>query len=159
MFLNGILVNNMEITERGLKKLKDELMELKTTKRKELAVRLRGAIAMGDLSENFDYKDAKDQQVFLESRIKELGEMINSARVVLKNESSNVVQLGSNVVLKDGKEEFSYEIAGATEADPIKGRLSIDSPIGQTLIGKKVGDVVIVETPAGKMEYTVLKIG
>lgn len=155
MSFSGILINNMDITEQGLNKLKKELEELKTTKRKELAERLRAAIAMGDLSENFDYKDAKDQQVFLEGRIKELGEMINSANVVSKKKNSNVVQLGSNVVLKDGKEEFSYEIVGATEADPLKGKLSIDSPIGQTLIGKKVGDIAVVETPSGKMEYTV----
>lgn len=146
----------MEITKQGLEKLKKELEELKTTKRKELAERLRAAIAMGDLSENFDYKDAKDQQVFLEDRIKELSEMIYSAVVVSKNKDSNIVQLGSNVVLKDGKEKFSYEIVGATEADPISGKLSIDSPIGQALVGKKVGDTAIVETPQGKTSYTII---
>lgn len=148
----------MEITEQGLNKLKKELQELKTIKRKELAVRLRAAIAMGDLSENFDYKDAKDQQAFLEDRIKELGEMINSANVVSKKKDSSTVQLGSNVLLKEGKEEFSYEIVGATEADLLKGKLSLDSPIGQALIGKKVGDMIVVETPAGKVKYIVIGI-
>lgn len=148
----------MDITEQGLNKLKKELEELKTTKRKELAERLRGAIAMGDLSENFDYKDAKDQQVFLEGRIKELGEMINSAVVVLKDKSSDVVQLGSKVLLKDGKEEFSYEIVGATEADLFKGKLSIDSPIGQVLLGRKIGEKVSIETPGGKVEYKIVEI-
>ena len=113
---------------------------------------------MGDLSENFDYKDAKDQQVFLEGRIKELGEMINSSSVVSKKKNSNVVQLGSNVVLEDGKEEFLYEIVGATEADSLKNKLSVESPIGQMLLGKKIGEKVSIETPEGKAEYKIVEI-
>lgn len=148
----------MDITEQGLKKLKEELKDLKTTKRKELAERLRSAIAMGDLSENFDYKDAKEQQGFLEQRIKELSEMIQEAIVAPKERNSNVVQLGSIVSLESEGEKLSYEIVGATEADPLKGKLSVESPIGKALIGKKVGDASEVKTPEGKTTYKIVRI-
>lgn len=162
MSLSGILINKngsiMDITKEGLQKLTEELHELKTTKRKELAQRLRSAIAMGDLSENFDYKDAKEQQGFLEGRIKELGHMIQDAHVSLKDANSNVIQLGSIVSLKSKEGTYSYTIAGATEADPVNGKLSIESPIGEALIGKKVGDTAEVKTPEGTTIYAITRI-
>ena len=149
----------MDITKQGLLKLKEELEDLKTTKRKELAERLRSAIAMGDLSENFDYKDAKEQQGFLEQRIKELRDMIQEATVVSKKRNSNIVQLGSRVSLESEGEKLSYEIVGATEADSLNGKLSAESPLGQALLGKKAGERVSIETPGGKVEYRIVETG
>ena len=146
------------ITKEGLKRLEEELEELKTTKRQEIAVRLRKAISFGDLSENFDYHNAKEEQEMLERKIIEIKEKIYTSEVVVKSSGSGVVQIGSTVELKDGEENITYTIVTALEADPMSGKISVESPIGSALLSKKKGDKVKIDTPNGIIVYLVVKI-
>ena len=150
------------LTAEGLKKLEDELDNLRSVRRQEVAERLKVAISYGDISENSEYDDAKSEQAFIEGRILELEQMINTAIIIDDSASKkkDVVSLGSTVVVKDLEtgDEDTYTIVGTTEADPFKNRISNESPVGQALIGCKVGDTVEVETQAGVMEYEVLDI-
>lgn len=146
------------ITKEGLKKLEGELEELKTTKRQEIAARLRKAISFGDLSENFDYHNAKEEQEMLERKIVEVGEKIRTSKVVEKTEGSGTVQIGSTVELKDGSENIIYTIVTALEADPLSGKISDESPIGSALLSKKKGEKVAIETPDGTIQYSIVKI-
>ena len=148
----------MNITKEGLDKMAQELEHLKTTKRRELADRLRKAIAFGDLSENFDYHDAKQQQEFLERRIAELEDMIAGSEVVRVSSSKEVVSLGCKVSLESEGEQFSFAICEPQLSNPLEGKISVDSPMGQALLGQKKGSVVQVETPQGKARYKVLDI-
>jgi len=146
------------ITKTGLDKLKTELDYLKTTKQKELAERLRKAIAFGDLSENFDYADAKEQQVMLQARIAELKDEIAEAKVVQESAKSDKVQIGSVVELESKDSNFTFTIVAGNEADPLSGKISAESPIGACFIGRKVGEKCTANLPAGPMEYKILKI-
>jgi transcription elongation factor GreA len=149
------------VTKEGLKALQDELEMLSTTRRKQIAERLKEAISYGDLSENSEYEEAKNDQAFVEGRIIELEEMIKSAKVVdEKAHSKKVVEIGTKVKIKNvkKKEELEFTIVGSTEADPFNGRISNEAPLGAALIGSKVGDTVTVTMPAGKAEYEVLKL-
>ena len=150
------------LTAEGLIKLEDELNNLRTVRRQEVAERLKVAISYGDISENSEYDDAKSEQAFIEGRILELEQMINTATIIddTANKKKGVVSLGSVVVVKDmetGEEEV-YTIVGTTEADFKAGKISNESPVGQALIGKQVGDQIDVETQAGLMQYKVLEI-
>ena len=150
------------VTKEGLEKLQKELDELRTKTRGEVAQRLKEAIAMGDLSENSEYDDAKNQQSFVEGRIKELEQQIRTAEIIDsgKKGRKSRVDVGMTVTieaLEDHVEE-TVKIVGSTESDPFEGKISNESPVGQALIGKSVGDVVEVETQAGVMEYKVLDI-
>lgn len=147
-----------DITPAGLQKLKDELLQLKTVKRKELADRLRTAISHGDLSENFDYSDAKDQQRMLEQRIRELEHMIAEAKVVSMTSSKDSVQMGSRVSLDASGKKLSYVISDPQLANPLEGKISASSPMGQALMGKTKGDAVKVQTPSGIQQYKILSI-
>ena len=146
------------VTKEGLKKLEQDLVELKTTKRQEIAARLRKAISFGDLSENFDYHNAKEDQEMLERKIVELTGKIHTAEVVEKKAGSEVVQIGSVVELKDGTEKMTYTIVTAQEADPMEGKISVESPIGAALLGRKKGEKVVIETPDRSMRYEIVKI-
>lgn len=146
------------ITKEGLKKLEEELEELKTTKRQEIAARLRKAISFGDLSENFDYHNAKEEQEMLERKIIEIKEKIYISEIVEKSTGNGVIQIGSTVELKDGTEKITYTIVTALEADPLGGKISVESPIGSALLSKKKGDKVKIETPDGNISYLVVKI-
>lgn len=151
----------MVLTKEGLKALQDELEFLSTARRKQVAERLKEAISYGDLSENSEYEEAKNEQAFMEGRIIELEGMIKIARVVdEKQHSKQVVEIGAKVKIRNlkKKEELEITIVGATEADPFNNRISNESPIGMALIGAKVGDTVMVEMPSGKAEYEVLKL-
>ncbi len=146
------------LTPEGEAKLKAELEELKGPKRDELAQRLRSAIQMGDLSENADYHKAKEDQGFLEGRIKEIEAILRHA-VIIEKSASDVVAIGSHVTIQE--EDFepeTYHIVGPTEADPRKGRISHESPIGIALMNKKVGQVAEAETPGGKIKFKIVKI-
>ncbi len=148
------------LTADGLKKLQEELEFLKGPAREELSRRLRFAIQQGDLSENADYIQAKEEQGFLEGRILELTQILNN--YVLIDESGDhrdVVNLGAKVTIQeDGFEPETYQVVGPKEADPKKNRISHESPIGKALIGRSVGDVVIAETPTGKITFKILSI-
>lgn len=149
------------LTREGLEKLQAELDDLKYVKRKELAARIKLAISYGDLKENSEYHSAKEDQAFMETRITQLEKMLNKAKVVDADEIDlSKVQVGSTVVLNDIEfaEKLSYQIVGPAEADVADNKISYESPLGKELIGRRVGDVVRVDAPAGVVEYELLEI-
>src|ERR671924_1267266 len=146
------------LTPEGAAKLREELKELTGPRREELSRRLRSAIQMGDLSENADYHKAKEDQAFLEGRIQEIEAVLRTA-VIVEKTHSDVVTVGSTVTVQE--EDFdpeTYYVVGAKEADPRKGKISNESPIGRALMDHKVGDVVEAETPGGKVKFKILKL-
>ncbi|MDQ0351106.1 transcription elongation factor GreA [Alkalibacillus filiformis] len=149
------------MTEEGKQKLEQELEDLKTERRPEVVERIKVARSFGDLSENSEYDAAKDEQAFVESRISQLENMIRYAVIIENDEDNNeVVQLGKTVVfeeLPDGDEE-EYQIVGSAEADPFEGRISNDSPMAQSLLGKRVGDQAMVQTPGGEFEVKIKEV-
>ena len=148
----------MYLTPEGAEKLRAELKELTGPRREELSQRLRSAIQMGDLSENADYHKAKEDQGFLEGRIQEIEAVLRTA-VIVEKTNSDVVTVGSTVtVQEEGFDPETYYMVGAKEADPRKGKISNESPIGRALMDHKVGDVVEAETPGGKLKFKILKI-
>ncbi|MED3717778.1 transcription elongation factor GreA [Geobacillus thermodenitrificans] len=149
------------MTKEGKEKLEQELEYLKTVKRKEVVERIKIARGFGDLSENSEYDAAKDEQVFVESRIQMLETMIRNAVIIEEDkENPDVVSLGKSVTfieLPDGEEE-TYTIVGSAEADPFEGKISNDSPIAKSLIGHRVGDEVTVQTPGGEMLVKIVAV-
>ena len=150
------------LTPEGYKKLKQEIEYLSTSKRREVADRIRIAREFGDIAENAEYDDAKNEQAMLEHRIAQLEERLRNARVLSKKEiSSDVVSIGSRVKLRDmdAKETIEYHIVGSAEANPAEEKLSNESPIGGALIGHKKGDVVSIDVPRGpKKKLKITKI-
>lgn len=151
------------VTRSGLHKLQTELQHFKEVRRREVAGRLKEAIAYGDLSENSEYEEAKNEQAFVEGRILELEKMISNAKIIhddLKSAQGSV-QIGTTVTVQNLTEEDepeTYTIVGSTEADPTEHKISNESPIGSALIGKCKGDVIKVKVPAGLFEYRVTKV-
>ncbi|WP_404404026.1 transcription elongation factor GreA [Jeotgalibacillus malaysiensis] len=149
------------MTEEGKHKLEQELEQLKSVKRKEVVERIKIARSFGDLSENSEYDSAKEEQAFVEGRISTLESMIRNAKIIEDDQTlEGVVSLGKTVTfveLPDGDEE-SYTIVGSAEADPFEGKISNDSPIAKSLIGKVVGDEVKVQTPGGDMDVRITSI-
>lgn len=148
------------LTSEGANRLKIELEELKGPRRREIAQRLRNAIQMGDLSENADYHKAKEDQGFLEMRIRELEYLLKNAIIIEASEvSRDTVEVGTRVTIQEGEEPpETYHMVGAKEADPPNGRISNESPIGKALLGKRVGDLAVAETPGGEIEFKIIKI-
>lgn len=149
------------LTYAGLKRLEDELETLKVVKRKEVAGKIKEAREQGDLSENAEYDAAKDEQRDIEARIDELEKILKNAEVVVEDEVDlKTINVGCTVILydKEYKEDVEFRIVGSTEANSLQGKLSNESPVGKALIGKKIGNVVKIETEAGLVEYKVLKI-
>lgn len=151
------------LTEEGLKKLEDELDYLRSEKRQQVAERLKVAISYGDISENSEYDDAKNEQAFVEGRILTLEKMIRNAKVIKDSEiNKKVVSLGSQVTIKDmeTEEEEEYTVVGTTEADPMADppRISNESPVGKAILGQKVGSVCKVPMPAGELSYKIVSI-
>lgn len=156
----GLYLNDKEIvlTPEGLTKLQNELDELKTVHRREVNDRIRQAKEYGDLSENAEYEDAKQEQAFIEGRILKLESMIRNSRLIDESEyASDEVHLGAIVKVKDLKNGESYEfsIVGSAEADPPNHRISNESPLGRSLIGHKKGETVDVSTPRGVVKYKI----
>ncbi|MBO8177583.1 transcription elongation factor GreA [Aeribacillus pallidus] len=149
------------MTKEGKEKLEQELEYLKTVKRKEVVERIKIARSFGDLSENSEYDSAKEEQAFVEGRISTLETMIRNAKIIEDDElNSDTVSLGKSVTfveLPDGEEE-TYTIVGSAEADPFEGRISNDSPIAKSLLGRKVGEEVVVQTPGGDMTVKIIAI-
>ena len=149
------------MTAAGKQKLEDELDFLKTIKRKEVVERIKIARDFGDLSENAEYDSAKEDQAFVEGRISTLESMVRNAVIINENESNkDMVRLGTTVTfveVPNGDEE-SYTIVGSAEADPLEGRISNDSPIAKSMIGRTVGEIVKVLTPGGEMEIKIVSI-
>ena len=151
-----------QITAEGLKRLEEELAQRKGAIREEIVERLKEARAQGDLSENSEYDQAKEDQGKNESRIVELEQMIKTAVIIDTSSSGKegIVSLGCTVVLKDVEtgEEETYAIVGTTEADPFNNKISNESPVGSAILGKKVHDVVVANTPAGELSYEILEV-
>ena len=146
------------VSEEGLEKLKKELQELKTAKRKDIAMRLEHAKSLGDLSENAEYQEAKEGLSMLEAHISEMEEMVRNAVIIKKNGSSDKVQVGATIHIKSDKGEEYYTIVGSEEASPTEGKISNESPLGRAFLEHKIGDTVQVKTPRGTTKYAILGI-
>ncbi len=148
------------VTRDGLKKLGEELEHLRTTRRAEVAERLHNAQDDGELIENAEYEDAKNEQAFVEGRILQLEIMLSNAAIIEESGPDGVVTLGSTVTVKeaDSRRSEEYKLVGAVEANPREGRISNESPLGRALLGRKVGDEVKVQAPAGAIKYKITKI-
>jgi transcription elongation factor GreA len=147
------------LTKEGAEKMRAELEDMKTRQREELSKRLRFAISQGDLSENADYKKAKEDQGFLEGKIKEYEETLAGVKIIESNKKDGTIDVGSTVTIQEGSyPEETYFVVGAREANPSEGRISNESPIGQALLGHKAGDKITVETPGGKTKFKILKV-
>ncbi|MCQ4088981.1 transcription elongation factor GreA [Saccharibacillus sp. JS10] len=149
------------LTPDGLKKLEDELENLKSVKRREVAERIKVAIGYGDISENSEYEDAKNEQAFIEGRVITLEKMLRNARIINADEiGTDVVSVGSTVVVKDVEfgDEMEYAIVGSAESNPLENRISNESPVGSALLGKSKGDKVDVNVPAGVLQYEIIDI-
>ncbi len=148
------------LTPEGREELREELDELVKVRRPALAERLRKAIAQGDLSENADYKAAKEEQSFLEGRIQEIEATLRNAEIIKETGNSEEVSLGSHVtVVEEGRERAeTFRIVGTAEADPMDGKVSHESPIGRALLGRQVGDVITVEAPGGEIAFRITEI-
>lgn len=149
------------LTQDGLKKLEEELETLKSVKRREVAERIKIAIGYGDISENSEYEDAKNEQAFIEGRIITLEKMLRNARIINNDEvDTNTVSIGSKVLLKDLEfgDDVEYTIVGSAESDPSENKISNESPVGKAILGKKKGDLVDVNVPAGTIQYKIVDI-
>jgi transcription elongation factor GreA len=154
-------VKEVILTPEGFKKLKAEIEHLSTVKRREVADRIRVAREFGDIAENAEYDDAKNEQMLLEHRIATLEERLKAARVIEKKEiTTDVVSVGSHVKLRDmdAKQTVEYHIVGSAEANPTEHKLSNESPVGRAIIGKKKGEVVEVAAPRGALKFKIMEI-
>ena len=151
----------MILTKDGLKKLQDELENLKSVRRIEVAERIKQAIAFGDISENSEYDDAKNEQAFIEGRIQELEQKLRNVEVISEEKKSkSVVTMGCKVVVRDMEleEDMEYTLVGTAEADPEAMRISNESPLGAAILGQKVKKVVEVQAPVGTIKYKIMEI-
>ena len=149
------------LTLEGLKKIEEELERFKSVKRREVAERIKEAIEFGDISENSEYEDAKNEQAMIEGRILTLEKMLRNAKVIDEGDiHTDVVSVGSTVRLKDIEvgDEIDYTIVGSAEADPTENKISNESPVGKAILGQKNGSVVEVSVPAGKLQYQIMNI-
>lgn len=149
------------LTDEGLKNYEEELEYLKTVKRKEVAEKIKVALSFGDLSENSEYDEAKNDQAILEARIAQVESILKNAKIIDESELSNEhIHVGSKVKVHDFDfdEDVIYQIVGSNEADPFNGKLSDESPVGNALLDRKVGEVVEVETPDGPVKFEILEI-
>ena len=149
------------LTNEGFQKFEKELEELKSIKRKEVAAKIKVALSFGDLSENSEYDEAKNEQAMIEARIVQLETMLRNVQVINEAEiSTDVINIGSVVSIKevDSDEIETYHIVGSSEANPLDGKISDESPIGKALISHKTGDIVEVETPSGLIKFKIISI-
>lgn len=149
------------LTDEGLKQYESELEHLKTTKRKEITEKIKVALSFGDLSENSEYDEAKNEQAKMENRIAELEEMLKNVKIIDEGKkSSKEVNTGTKVRILDIEmdEELEYQVVGSSEADPMNGKISDESPVGSALIGHKVGETVVASTPSGELQFKIVKI-
>ncbi|OAP98390.1 transcription elongation factor GreA [Ligilactobacillus aviarius] len=148
------------MTLEGKKKLEEELEDLKTNKRAEVIKRIKIARSFGDLSENSEYESAKDEQSFVEGRIKEIDNMLNHAEIIdNENVDADEVSVGKSVTFQEEDDDpETYQIVGAAEADPLNGKISNESPIAKGLVGHKKGEKVTVTTPGGEMTVTIIDV-
>lgn len=154
-----IMAQIQYMSAEGLEKLKQELHELKTVKRRELVSRIEAAKALGDLSENAEYHEAKDALGFVEGRILEIEDLLKNVEVIEEGgTTTGIVRVGSTVTVTVNGKQKTYTIVGSSEADPVAGLISNESPIGSALLGAKAGQTVDVATPAGRTSYRVVEV-
>lgn len=146
------------LTKDGLEKLEKELVELKTFRRPQIIERIQKAKELGDLSENAEYQDAKDEQSFIEGRIVELENLINKAEIINNQLNGGQVNLGGTVIVECDGETKKYTIVGSREADPVQGIISNESPLGRAFLGRKIGETVEVEVPRGLMRCKIVEV-
>lgn len=147
------------LTQDGLQKLNDELKDLIAKKRPDVIERIREAASHGDLSENADYAQAREEQSFIEGRILEIEDMVKNAEIIATNGGRhNTVSIGSTTVVKANGQERKYTIVGSNEANPKEGKISNESTVGKALLGRKAGEKFKVATPAGEMEYEIISL-
>lgn len=149
------------LTQEGLKKLEDELENLKSVKRREVAERIKVAIGYGDISENSEYEDAKNEQAFIEGRVLTLEKMLRNARIINSDEiDTDIVGIGATVTVEDMEfgDVVEYTIVGTAESNPLQNKISNESPVGKAIIGKAKGTVVDVNVPAGVIQYKIVDI-
>lgn len=149
------------LTQDGLKKLEDELENLKSVKRREVAERIKVAIGYGDISENSEYEDAKNEQAFIEGRIITLEKMLRNARIINNDDiNTDIIGVGNTVIVEDLEfgDTMEYTIVGTAESDPLNNKISNESPVGKAIIGKQKGSVVDVNVPAGVIQYKIVDI-
>ena len=154
-------MNEYQMTHEALQELQDELDQLKTVGRAEMAEKIKVALSFGDLSENAEYDEAKSEQGKMESRINELEHLIRNAVIVDdSNEDEGTVGRSSTVTIKnlETNQEVTYRLVGFTQSDPLAGKISDESPVGKALMGKHVGDVIEVEAPKGKISFEILDV-
>jgi len=158
LFLKDKMKRQVLLTAEGLKKLQDELKVLKEERRKEVIERIQEAVAHGDLSENADYAQAKEEQAFIEGRILEIEDLIKNAEIIEHSGNQNIVSIGSTVIAKVNGKEVKYTIVGANEANPAAGKISNESLVGKALLGAKKGDTVTIQAPSGPTDYQITGI-
>lgn len=148
------------LTEEGLKKLEEKLDHLKTVRRGEIAERIKQAIEFGDISENSEYEDAKNEQAFIEGEIMTLEKMLRNSQIIEDGLGNETVHLGNTVIIKDLEfnEDLEYTLVGSAEADPTEFKISNESPVGQAILGQKVGSTIEVHVPAGVLQYKIIEI-
>ena len=146
------------LTQERLDELKQELESLKSSKRMEVANRLKVAKEYGDLSENSEYAEAREEQANVEGRIFELEELLKNVEIITKHMGGSTVAVGATIVVKKGEKTATYNIVGSYEANPMEGKISDESPLGKAFLGKKTGDLVSITTPGGMAKYEILEI-
>ncbi|MBB5335004.1 transcription elongation factor GreA [Pectinatus brassicae] len=149
------------LTEEGLKKLEKQLENLKSVRRIEVAQRIKQAIDFGDISENSEYDDAKNEQAFIEGEILRLEKILRESDVIdTKSDGSGVVRLGNTVIIRDMEfeEDEKYTLVGSAEADVTDGKISNESPVGAAIMGHKAGDLVSIKVPAGVVKYKIIEV-
>lgn len=154
------MAKSIQLTREGLEKLKGELEFLRTTGRTDIAEKIRVARGYGDLSENSEYDEAKNEQAKIEARIVELEKMLEDVTIIAEDIATDIVTVGVTVTVLDLEfdEELTYKFVGSAEADPMNGLLSDDSPVGKALLGSKVGEEVTAETPMGELKFKIIGI-
>lgn len=155
------MAKQVVLTDEGLKKLEDELEYLKTEKRKEIAEKIKSALAFGDLSENSEYDEAKNEQAMVEARISQVEAILKNVKVIDDEDmDTDAINVGSKARVLDVEfnEEIIYQIVGSTEADPDQNRISDESPVGKALLGHKAGETVYADAPGGQIEMKILEI-
>lgn len=148
------------LTEEGLRKIEEKLEHLKTVRRGEVAERIKQAIEFGDISENSEYEDAKNEQAFIEGEIMTLEKMLRNSQLIEDGQGNDTVHLGNTVVIKDLEfdEDLEYTLVGSAEADPTELKISNESPVGEAILGQKVGSTIEVHVPAGVLRYKIVEI-
>ncbi len=146
------------LTQDGLNKLNTELKELINTKRPDVIERIREAVSHGDLSENADYSQAREEQSFIEGRIQEIEDVIKNAEIITPSTRGSMVTIGSTVTIKASGHEKKYIVVGSSEANPKEGKISNESIVGKALLGRKVGEKFKVSAPAGEIDYEIIHI-